>query len=471
MERVAILPFSNLTGDAALDWIANAGPTILSEELTSGAHVVPLRATSVGTAALQGATQLLHCTFSRRGASLQIAFALEDTESHRMTATGLIDGTVLFAMNSLARTLDAAARPFSTPNADAAEAWGRGEFERAVTLDPDFGTAWLSWMAQAAQAGKPDAATVLAERALARASLRTPLNKAQVQLNAAVLHKDEPARIAALKELATLAPHDTGPFMGLAEIEQRHRRYSAAIELFRRVLDLEPGNPAALNSLGYAQGGNGDLDAAKKTFEIYGQLPVQANNSLDSLGEVHFMNGKFAEAEKYFTQLSAREPGFLNGAPAMKAAYAHWLAGDLAGADPLMRKYLDLRLKQNDPLVAWREGVWFYATGRPDQAMAALAKAPPAQAANMDRQRAVWRGQFHPLEDLEQLKKLVENANPAADGLQRTLYAEALVKAGKKDEARALLKLWPLPESSVDPILQSLLYPRYLALRKTLGIQ
>ncbi len=184
VERLAILPFSNLTGDAALDWIANAGPAILSEELAAGAHLLPLRMSSVGTAALANASQLLHCTFTQRSGSLQIQYALEDAKRHRMIATGSIDGTALFAVSALARALDAdGARPFSTPNPDAAAAWGRGEFERAVTLDPDFGTAWASWIAQAAQDGKSDLAAELAGRALARASLRTPLDKAQIQLS------------------------------------------------------------------------------------------------------------------------------------------------------------------------------------------------------------------------------------------------------------------------------------------------
>jgi Flp pilus assembly protein TadD len=470
VERIAILPFDNLTGDAALDWVASAGPDILSEELAGGAHVLPLRATSVGTAALLGATQLLHCTFSQRGGSLHVEFALEDAERHRMVATGSVEGTVLFAVSTLARRLDAGARPFSTPNQDAVAAWGRGEFERAVTLDPDFGTAWASWIAQSAQSGKPEVAAVLAERALARASLRTPFSKAQIQLTSALLRKDETARIAALTDLARLAPNDTGIVLGLAEIEQRRRRYSAAAELYRRVLAMDSGNANALNGLGYAEGENGDLDAAKKTLEAYGQRPDQANNALDSLGEVHFMNGRFAEAEKYFAQVSAREPNFLNSAPLMKAAYAHWLGGDLAGADALMKKYLDLRAKQNDPLVVWREAVWQYATGRREQALATLGEAPQGQAANFERQRSVWRGEVRPPEDLNQLKTLFESTNPAADGLPRTLYAAALARAGKADEARALLKMWPLPESVGDPLLQSLLYPQFLELRKTLGV-
>jgi tetratricopeptide (TPR) repeat protein len=461
-----------LTGDAALDWVANAGPAILSQELAAGAHILPLRVSTVGTAALANATRLLHCTFTQRGGSLQIQYALEDAERHRMIATGSVDGTALFAVSALARTLDAdGARPFSTANPDAATAWGRGEFERAVALDPDFGTAWASWIAQTAQAGKPDVAAELAGRALARASLRTPIDKAQIQLSLATLRQDAVARAAALSELVRLAPRDAGPLLSLAVIQLQARKYPEARELYRRVLAIDPRNVDALNSLGYAEGESGDLDAATKTFEAYGQLPNQANNALDSLGEVYFMNGRFAEAEKYFAQVSAREPNFLKGAPLMKAAYAHWLGGDLAGADALMQKFLAALVQQNDPLAVWREAVWFYATGRQEQAMAALAKAPPGQASNMERQRAVWRGEAHVPDDLNQLRKAYLNTNPAADGLPRTLYAAALVQAGKADEARALLKLWPLPESASDSLLQSLMYPRFLDLKKTVGMQ
>jgi tetratricopeptide (TPR) repeat protein len=472
LERLAILPFSNLTGDAALDWVANAGPAILSQELDTGSRVLPLRVASVGTAALENVTQLLHCTFTQRNGSLQIQYALEDAARHRMIATGSVDGAALFAVSALARKLGGNdARPFSTSNPEAAAAWGRGEFERAVTLDPDFGTAWASWIAQAAQAGKPVLASELAGRALARASLRTPLDKAQIQLSYATLHKDEGARNAALGDLARLAPHDTGALLGLAVIQQQARNYPAASELYRRVLAIDPGNVSALNSLGYAEGESGDLEAAKKTFDAYGQRPDQAINALDSLGEVYFMNGRFADAEKYFAQESARDPNFLKGAPLMKAAYAHWLGGDLAGADALMQKYLAYLAAQNDPLAAWREAVWLYATGRRDQAIAELAKAPPGQAATMDRQRAVWRGEAHVPDDLNQLRTLYQATNPSADGLPRTLYAAALAKAGKTDEARALLKLWPVPEAASDSLLQSVVYPRFFELRKALKIQ
>ena len=468
VERIAILPFDNLTGDGALDWVSAAGPAMLAQELTGASRVLAVGAGTAGKAALEGATQLLHCTFTQRGGALEISYALEDAARHRMVSTGSAPGTVLFAVSTLARTLDSGAQPFSTPNADAAAAWGHGDFERAVMLDPDFGAAWESWIAQVQQSGKADEAEALAERALARSSLRTPLNKARIQLSSALLRKDETARVAALTELARLVPRDSSTVLALAEIEQRHRRFPAAEQLYRQALAIDPENASALNGLGYAQGEDGDLDAAKKTLEQYGQKAEQAINALDSLGEVHFMNGRFADAEKYFAQVTARQANFLSGAPLMKAAYAHWLGGDLGGADALMQKYL---ATQNVQQRVWRQAVWLYATGRQEQALAMLDKTPPEQAAAMARQRSVWRGEVHPPEDLEQLKKIFESTNPAVDGLPRTLYAAALAKAGKAEEARALLKIWPLPETAADPLLQSLLYPRYLELRKTLGIK
>src|SRR5260370_42571482 len=106
---------------------------------------------------------------------------------------------------------------------------------------------------------------------------------------------------------------------------------------------IDPAKAVALNGLGYAEAEAGNLDAAKKALEDYARQPNQQTNALDSLGEVHFMNGRFAEAEKYFAQVTARDPSFLGGAARLKAAYARWFAGELPGADALMRRYLEAR--------------------------------------------------------------------------------------------------------------------------------
>ena len=185
-------------------------------------------------------------------------------------------------------------------------------------------------------------------------------------------------------------------------------------------------------SLGYAQAYAGQLDSAKQTFEKYGKQPGQGPNSLDSLGEAYFMNG----------------------ADLLKAAHAHWLAGDLNGADAIAAKYL------RDP---WREASWYFSTGRRDRAIAKLQSAPDKQL--IQRQVAVWNA---PLPgDLAGLKTRYEHTPPSSDGEIRTFYAAALLKAGQKDEARKLATLWPLPlEQGVDPLFESLVFPTFLEVQK-----
>lgn len=254
MEKLALLPFDNVTGDASLDWIRNAGPAILADELLGTARVIPFRASSAADAILGGATRLLHCTFSKRGSSsdaepaLRFEYSFEDVASHKMVEAGVADGAVLFAANTLARKLNPEAKPFSTARPDAVAAWGHGDFERAIAIDPDFGAAWGDWVQQLARAGKPDQAIGAAERALARASLRTPYHKARLQYESAVLRKDAAAQIATLTALSEMAPRDPASWLSLAGVEQMQRDFTAAATYLRKALALQPANAGVMNT-------------------------------------------------------------------------------------------------------------------------------------------------------------------------------------------------------------------------------
>src|SRR5260370_9487853 len=120
IQRIAILPFENLTGDAAFDWIRSAGPVILSEEVSGAAHLFPLRAPTVSEAALAGATRLLHIGYSKPAyskravppaggpkdsAALHFEFAIDNPCRHTFVRPGALDVLVLFALTTLARHL------------------------------------------------------------------------------------------------------------------------------------------------------------------------------------------------------------------------------------------------------------------------------------------------------------------------------------------------------------------------------
>ncbi len=187
------------------------------------------------------------------------------------------------------------------------------------------------------------------------------------------------------------------------------------------------------------------------------------------MGEAYFVNGRFADAEKYFLGAYQANPSFLGGADLLKAAYARWLAGDLKSADAAMKNYLVVRAKLHDPLLVWREAAWDYTTGRRDQAIATLQNAPPNQKELVEKQTAVWRGTVAAPDNLPALQEAYEHTAPALDGEARIFYAAALLAAGRKEEARKLIVFWPLPDSSGDPLFQSLVYPKFIELRRSMN--
>ena len=469
-----MLRFDNLTGDGSLDWIAAAAPAILSAEWNGAPHTLALAAGAVRDAYLDGASRLAHGYFEKRGAKLWFRVVLEDVSRHKTTAEAAAGGDPLTAMNIIARRIEPAANPFSTANPEAVDAWAHRNFERAVSLDPDFSGAWLAWVEVLAAEGQSQRAMDVGAQALMRPSLRSPLDRARIQLALAGLRNDRGGRIAALEDLSRLVPFDPGALRSLAEANFVARRFAEAERVYRDLIRIEPADAVALNSLGYVLALEGQPEQARAVFEAYGKRSGQAVNALDSLGEAMFLNGKFQEAEKAFLSSYQQAPSFLEGAALWKASHARWLGGDLRAADTLIERYTEARLKARDPLAVWRRAVWLYETGRSGQASALLV--PPASnaveppvAELMQQQLAVWKDPYAAAgpPDAGKLKQLYERADPVNDGLARTLYAQALFDAGQKEEARKLVSLWPLPPRGNSP-LDSLIYPRFLDLKKKL---
>jgi tetratricopeptide (TPR) repeat protein len=468
VQRIAILRFDNQTGEASSNWISTAAPSMLAGELTGLPSTLPLPANTVREGYLDNATRFVHGYFDRREGKLHFEIEVEDPARRKMVLVASEEGPPLEAMSAVARDLNPAAHTFSTTNAEAAALWGQGDSERAIALDPGFGAAWTSWIQQRMSAGDTSGALDLASRALAQAGLRSSIDRVRIELLAATLRQDEEARRKALEELGRLTPADPSVWNNLAGLEMSARSFAEAARAYRHIVQDNPQDAAAANMLGYSDAMVGNLSAARTSFERYGRLPGQQTNSLDSLGEAYFLNGKFAEAEQSFLKAYARDPSFLAGATLWKAAHARWLAGDLPGADRIIQRYWKADAK--DPFLTWRQGTWLYESGRRQQAMALLQdilhqRVPALTADILQRQLDVWNNPHAIPRDLDQLKKLYEQTDPPRDGLVRTFYAAALLDAGQKEAARKLVRLWPLPETS-ESLLESYVYPEFLRLRK-----
>jgi tetratricopeptide (TPR) repeat protein len=431
---------------------------------------VAVNVATVSDGYLSGASRLVHGYFDGP-ASFHIA--IEDLATHKMVATEDLHGGLLASMDRTSHLINPEARPFSTSQEAEVVAWGEGNYEEAVSKDPGFSAAWLEWVRQLMTQKENQKALEVAGRALAaQPPLRSPVDRAQIELLAATLKNDQAGRIKALDGLAHLDPLDVQLWRTLAEAQMNARNYSQAVSAYQQELQLEPQSAEARNLLGYAQGFAGDVEGARQTFTLYGKLPNQAANSLDSLGEIYFLNGKFAEAEQTFLAAYNNNVQFLGGADLVKAAYAKWLGGNLDGADQTMKEFLIARVKQHDPLTTWREAVWLYATGRQAQAQSSLQRSlgdddlPKETRDLTEKQLALWKAPGALPKDPGALKTLYERTPPSQDGLIRAFYAKVLLGSGRKEEARKLVGLWPLPEAGGDPLYQAFLYPTFLEVRK-----
>jgi Tfp pilus assembly protein PilF len=429
--RMAVLRFENLTGDASLDWMGRA----LSEILASGASgsrttsVIslatlrssdgilgprPLTAPGVSAERTQalaaGANRLVYGEYSIVAGRLHVAAMVEDPVSGKIVraadAAGRSPGDLVGAAEALALRLGGLARPFATADPAAWRHYAEGleqgnsaaalqSFEQAAASDPGFGHAWLA--AIVAARAHPAAAPRIMERALASRDAMHPIERARLDLEAAAARGDAAGQRRALAALVEADPADPGPYHLLASVHQADRDYSGAAALLRTAVSLHPENPALLNSLGYAEAWAGNLKESVAALRRYRQVRPEDANALDSLGDVHLHLGKPAEAERYYLEGYAQNPGFQDGGSLLKAAFARLMAEDAAGAGPLFDRYLEARRAAGDPLAEYRHAEWLWLTGQRAAALEKLAafstavKGAPDIAARAHAHLTFWK--------------------------------------------------------------------------------
>ena len=221
------------------------------------------------------------------------------------------------------------------------------------------------------------------------------LAQAQLELMDATLSNRQDERRTALRELTRITTTDPSTITALAELEFNRRSFDASVDLYKNALALEPDNVAVMNQLGYSEVYAGHLDDARSVLERYRDAAPKQANPLDSLGDVHFLAGKFAEAEKYYLEAQRLNPRFLGGAELLKAAQARLLQGNLTGADALHSRFIQFRQNAKDPLTEIENAQWLFITGRRKEGMSAAAafaaKSQTDARAYAEAQLAVWK--------------------------------------------------------------------------------
>lgn len=200
---------------------------------------------------------------------------------------------------------------------------------------------------------------------------RSPeLNRARQAIDAAERKGDTRGRIQGLQTLAKLTPGDPRVFRALGQTAVGARRYTEAAGYFRQSVTLEPEDGPTWNSLGYALAYAGDVDAATDSLRRYERISPADPNPLDSLGDAHYLNARFSEAEKFYLQATAKAgSGPAQSVALQKAAYARLLTGDRGQADALHERYVESLGAGGGPLGEHVRAEWEYLTGHREQAV------------------------------------------------------------------------------------------------------
>jgi tetratricopeptide (TPR) repeat protein len=533
VERVAILPLENLSADADASWIGRAVSSIAAARTLGDPAVRTFEAATLRDAALQHATRTVLGYFATPGGGIAIQGTVRNESERQNVQSFRASGTDVFALaEAVAARTGAPLHPYTTKSVQAVEALYRGiaaeepesavtHIERAIALDPQFGSAHVARIELLVRTGRTPAARELLGRALA--ARLTALEKARLDVLAAEVAGDSKARLGAIMRVAELQPGDSELWRTLANGQMEIRDFQAALRSFGRVLELNPADEDALNLRAYASTFAGDADGALRALREYRQTLPDSANAIDSQGEISFYFGRYAEASRLFLEAHAKNPAVVGGVEPLRAAFAMFMAGDLNAADKLSDEYYAALRQRGDPIVDLRAAVWRFLTGRPTgtlpatpfshalQALwalnagdrptaAALAtktrsgardpvtantasltvllsqpsatpeawkervqKAVPAPEAAAERDRLLgWALLLdnQPAAAAEVWRRFLTRSSPLVAHEARLILAWALTDAGQMDEARKLVPHGFIPPSNFDPSLSSLAWAR-----------
>jgi Flp pilus assembly protein TadD len=313
-----------------------------------------------------------------RNGKLEVRLTVEDTRT--MKASKLIGasapaGDVLGAATALARQISGRVTTFGTRNPQALEAYMRALESRdpavtevglgvAIAADPDFVAPYRLLAQIRAQRQDRAGAVAALDQVLTRAKAIPELERARVELESAEYSGNPDAQLSALSKVVKLDSNDARAWRALGDSQMNRHDYPQAQQAYQKASDLEPQDVALLNYIGYSAGQSGDLDTAMKALRKYAALRPNEPNPFDSMGDIQLVAGRLGEAEDFYLQAAKKDPNFNNNGALIKAALAHLLTGDPAGANNLAERYLAERAEAKDPIVDYRRAQWTWISGR-----------------------------------------------------------------------------------------------------------
>ena len=473
--KLVVIPFEYVGSAPDVGWVGTALSGIVSSQTST------LLAPNVRDAHLTQAPQIMEGYVTGIAGDFRVTATLRNEPNQTTVRTFEARGAnAIEAAAALSRQLTDQPKPYSTSNLEAVRLYFSGNVDAAIAADPGFGPAHVSRVELLLRTGKKDEIPAAVEAA--KAARLSELDKARLETLTATTPK---ARTAAVMKWARITSYDIQVWRTASDSAQTSKDHPEAIEALKRAIAIDPRDASLWNTLAYVQTFSGDIEAGKQSIAEYRKLRPKDANALDSLAELHYYEGRFAEAEKHFLESFELNNTLIGGGSLYRAALSRYLAGDRAKADQHYKRYAEFRAQHKDALVPLRDAVWLYTTGRKEEARSKAGQIDSPQAKTQILLWDMAEGKGNPAllgarPELQGWRLLLERRYPEAINFWTAVYqnasmvtgnearmvlAWALTAADRKSEAAPLMSKWPLPPPGPEPGLSSVAVAKFIELK------
>jgi serine/threonine protein kinase/Tfp pilus assembly protein PilF len=423
-RAIAVIGFTNRTGDQSLDYLQEAIPNLLITSLEQSGHFQVtswerlkdllrqsgLDATAVSDEAAgfevcrkEGINALVLGSYIKAGETFATDVKVLDvgTKSLLRTASAKGDGVssvLKTQIDEISRTISRGLGPLAAKivitqpriadlTTSSMEAYnyflrGRDDYEKfyygdarkflekSIALDPTFAVAYLYLGKTAAAIFDTKGQTEAYEMAKEYSEKASEKERLYIEAGyASVIEKNPEKRLKLLLELTENYPKEKQFHSELGHYYQNNKKLPEAIAAYDKALALDPDFGFVLNQAGYAYAEIGEFDKAIRNFERYAAINPGQANPIDSLAELYFRQGNFDAAKAKYQEALEIRPDFSPSCWGLAYIYAfeenyteagHWLEEFIARAPTLFEMAQGL----------WLKAYYDYFLGRWDQSLA-----------------------------------------------------------------------------------------------------
>lgn len=244
--------------------------------------------------------------------------------------------------------------------------------EKSIQEDTTFAAAYLTMSFIYSIYSEKEKSISALEKAKQYSSKATEREKLSIEASyARMVEQDSKKQLELLHQLAEKFPKEKRVFYELAANYRENSQPGEAIRYIRKALELDPLYAPAVNELAYEYMLTGQFDKALGYFKKYAEMNPGDANPFDSMGDMFWVTGNLDMAvENYSKAVSVKNDFF----PSLwKLSYCYAMKGDFEKAQLWARNTVQAvpatAMKLN---ARWYECMLMYLSGRQSKALSAL---------------------------------------------------------------------------------------------------